>query len=88
MILIENKVVIDIMDSFEKVENGFLINGAVYCFGEIVDVNAADDIVRGQYCYTIEKGFYINPVWLTSAEGIKQTTVDELMLELLEGGLI
>jgi len=60
MILVYNKEVIAVMDTWKQESNGKLVNDCIYPMGDVVEVETPDEIVAYKYCYTKEKGFYLN----------------------------
>jgi len=84
MILVENKIVIAVMDNYEQKENGKLINGKIYPMGDVIDIVAEDYIIPIKYCYTVEKGFYINEVWKNETN----QTIDSFISELVMKGAL
>ena len=89
MILVENKVVIAVCDTFEQLENGKLINGCIWPMGDIVDVTPPDHVIGNtRWCYEKEKGFYENPAWLQSTGKVVQDAIDAYNLELIELGVM
>lgn len=88
MILIENKVVIAVMDTFTEQDGGNLINGSVYMTGKVIDIPVPLNITPQKWCYDESKGFYENPVWLQSQDKAIQDAIDAYNLELIEGGLL
>ena len=87
MILVDNKIIIAIMDNFEKKENGNLINGCIYPMGKIIKIEVPENVIPQKYCYTIEKGFYINQVWEQSVKREIEKAIDEYTLEMIGGNL-
>lgn len=88
MILVYNEIVLEKMNSYEQLENGKLINDCIYPMGEVIEIEAPDHVVPIKYSYNEPKGFYINEEWKNSKESIAQSAKDDLLLELIEGGLI
>lgn len=87
MILVKNKVVIAIMDYFEQKENGKLINGSIYPMGEVVEVESPSNVIPQKYCYDETNGFYENEVWLQSTQKAVEDAEENLLIELMSGGM-
>lgn len=60
MILVENGRVIAIMEGYDQKENGKLINGTIYPFGEVFEVDVPEELQNKGYDlrYSEEKGIY------------------------------
>lgn len=55
---------------------GFIVKASGYDFSEVDEV--PNEVVPYKYCYTAEKGFYINPNWNEEPEPQEQLyTLDE-----------
>lgn len=87
MVLVENEIVIARMNSYEKKENGKLINGCIFPMGEVVDVETPAEVAPQKYCYNNEKGFYLNPNYVPYVSTDDKITkmqeeIDALTLEI------
>ncbi|QUH30000.1 hypothetical protein [Vallitalea guaymasensis] len=91
MILINNNVIYCVSDFYEIIENyGYRINGVDYheSVGEIIDIECPTHVIPFKYCYTKEKGFYINEVWKNQTEQLINEAIDNMTLELIESGVL
>lgn len=75
-----DNVVIGIGESLDHMSNGYprLVNENIAFVTEQVNVNEVESVPKGnitnEYCYTAERGFYLNPNW---KEPEKYYTLDE-----------
>lgn len=87
-ILVKDTVIIAIFSTYEIVENGYLIEDAVYPDGEIYQVELAAEVIPQKYCYTVEAGVYLNQQWVQSVEQEKKKAVDDFAALLIAKGLV
>ncbi|WP_029504002.1 bZIP transcription factor [Lachnoclostridium phytofermentans] len=61
------------LDVYRISENLFCIKKGIRAF-EVNEI--VEDIVPYKYCYTIEKGFYLNPNWKEPQKSLEDQLVD------------
>lgn len=82
-LLVAEKIIIAMSDTYEQVENGILMAGHVYPEGEIHEIEVAEDIIPAKYNYTKEKGVHLNQQWAQSIEQEKKKAIEDYTLELI-----
>jgi len=85
IILVFNNIIIDISDTYEIKENGYLINGRIYPEGLIYTVSLSEEVVPQKYCYTPEKGVYLNQRWLQLSSESRIGQLEEVVNTILGG---
>lgn len=82
-----NDVIVDIADSYTvSEETGYiLMNGVFYPEGTVYEVDIAEDIVPSKYCYSLEKGIYLNQRWVQLSSTGKILELQQVIDALLGG---
>ena len=98
----EKSIVVDTGNEVTHWDNGYpvIVEKDVAFVKEDVDVfevnELPEDFKQGKYCYTEEKGFYVNPDYVepdpTNTYGVSDNVyhqiIDDYSMELVEKGVI
>lgn len=82
-----NDVILDISDSYSiSSETGYiLMNGVFFSEGTVHEVDITEEVVPAKYCYSLEKGIYLNQRWLQLSSTGKILELEQVIDALLGG---